>query len=396
MKGGFVVNKNIKLTHLEGMRALMAINVLLCHFVCAYYPQMYFLGNRYEGPLTLFATSPLSVLVNGNIAVVFFFALTGFLVGRSVFIKNATANDIFNKAFNRYVRLLPIVVISTFFTFITMKFGLQSHLDIVNENVNINFLSEYCNFDATIINLISNSFFNPFITNSAYIGPFWTIKYEFWGYIVVFILALSLKESRLRRIGYIVTAIIFGLCLDTYYSIFVLGLFVADLEFNRTPAIFDKYYSKLLTNKIFVLCCFFASTYFSCCPLYENNPLYAFWFKIPVVHSNLLRGLGMAMFIYVCMHSGVLQKVLSFKPLTFLGEMSFETYAIHWPLMLTCQAALFLNFEKHFKYDIAALLAFVITVIVIYIASFVLNIIVKKINKAISYLQSKCIYKLTV
>ena len=40
------MNPNRKLTHLEGMRALMALNVLLCHFACVYYPQMYFTGEH--------------------------------------------------------------------------------------------------------------------------------------------------------------------------------------------------------------------------------------------------------------------------------------------------------------------------------------------------------------
>ena len=73
------------LLFLDGMRALMAINVILCHFVCVYFPEMYF--PEKVGTLNLFATTPLNVLVNGNVAVVFFFALTGFLVGRSVFIE---------------------------------------------------------------------------------------------------------------------------------------------------------------------------------------------------------------------------------------------------------------------------------------------------------------------
>ena len=30
------------LLYLDGMRALMAINVILCHFVCVYFPEMYF------------------------------------------------------------------------------------------------------------------------------------------------------------------------------------------------------------------------------------------------------------------------------------------------------------------------------------------------------------------
>ena len=78
-----------KLYYLDGMRGLMAINVILCHFVCVYFPQMYFQNFAQESSdfLSLFATTPLSATVNGNIAVMYFMALTGFLVGMSTFTK---------------------------------------------------------------------------------------------------------------------------------------------------------------------------------------------------------------------------------------------------------------------------------------------------------------------
>jgi len=376
-----------KLSYLEGMRALMAFNVILCHFVCVYYPQMYF--TEYSGPLSCFATTPLSALVNGNIAVVFFFALTGFLVGRSVFLKDVDVKSVPLKAGNRYLRLLPVVVIATFFTFLTMKLGVQYHLDITNENVNTKFLIDYCNFDVSLTNLISNSLFLPFVEYSAYIGPFWTISYELWGYIIVFLMALSLKESKWRRLTYLLIIVVMAFYLDSYYCVFIMGLLIADLLFNEVPTVFGKLYGRLLANKVFIIVTFFVSSYFACCPMVESSSLYSFWFKLPVLNHILLRGFGMSLFIWVAVNSKLIQKMLSFKPLVFLGEMSFETYALHWPLMLSCEAGLFLAFEKHFSYDVAVLLSFVITLIVIYFSSFLLSVLIKQINKIIVSLQNK-------
>jgi len=74
-----------KLAYLEGIRGLMAFNVVLCHFICIYYPQMYFpdFEGVSKGFLCYFSTTPLSILINGNIAVQYFFVLTGFLVGKT-------------------------------------------------------------------------------------------------------------------------------------------------------------------------------------------------------------------------------------------------------------------------------------------------------------------------
>ena len=59
-----------KLEFLEGIRGIAALNVVVCHFVVVYFPQMYYesyanLGGR----LSLVAKTPLSVLVNGDVAV---------------------------------------------------------------------------------------------------------------------------------------------------------------------------------------------------------------------------------------------------------------------------------------------------------------------------------------
>ena len=384
------MNSKGKLSYLEGMRALMALNVILCHFVCVYYPQMYFVGEEYTGRLSFFATTPFSALVNGNIAVVFFFALTGFLVGRSVFLKGDGIKVLPGKAGNRYLRLLPTIAIATLFTFLTMKMGIQNHLSITNEAVNIKYLSRYCNFDATVGSLLLNIFFEPFVRTSSYINPFWTIKYEFWGYIIVLATAILLKKSKWRRLAYVMIAAVFGVVSgESYFCVFLFGLLVADLEFNANPTVCGKLYSKLLTSKVFITVCFFVATYFACCPMHRDTALYSFWFKIPVLSPTLFRGFGMALFIWVSVNSPCIQKILSFKPLVFLGEMSFETYAIHWPLMLTCEAGLFLVFEKYLPYHTAALAAFAITLVVIYTCSYLFSLLTKQINRGICALQNK-------
>ncbi|MBO5417826.1 MAG: acyltransferase [Clostridia bacterium] len=369
------------LLYLDGMRALMAINVILCHFVCVYFPEMYF--PEKVGTLNFFATTPLNVLVNGNVAVVFFFALTGFLVGRSVFIKKNNDISIIDKLKTRYIRLLPLVIVATLFTFVTMQTGLQYHLSITSEYVNTSFLHSYCNFEPTLINLISHSIFWPFVDFSAYIGPFWTIKYELWGYIIVLIYATCLKKSRSREWIYLIVIVVMAICLDSYYCIFIMGLFVADLCFNTNPSFLKNVYQKLFNKKPLVFILFLISLYFSCCPMYEKSSLYCFWYKLPLLNHILLRGFGIALFLLVTNNSIIIQKILSVKPLVALGHISFETYALHWPIMLSLQAGLFLLFEKQMNYSSAALLPFIITLPVIYIVSFLTSFLLKQTNKLV-------------
>lgn len=389
-----------KLYYLDGMRGLMAINVILCHFVCVYFPQMYFetSAGQSSGLLKLFATTPLSATVNGNIAVMYFMALTGFLVGMSTFTKESQGIGFFvKKSISRYTRLLPVIVIATLFTYFTMVFNFQKHLSITDRSVNIAFLQGYCNFPANIKSLLNNIFIKPFWSGSDYVGPFWTIKYEFFGYILTLFLAMTLKHNKYRRFLYVVVSILIMVLpvirfpfVDMHYIVFIMGLFVADLRFNQNQTILSKYYSSFLNSKLCLILCYVIGIYFSCCTMFRT-PLYSWWFSIPLVNKSLLRGLGVAILIFAFMQTKSIQKVFSWKPILKLGECSFETYAIHWPLMLTLEAFLFITFRKTLSYNASALLSFIITLPVIYLASFSLHFLVEKYNKIMKGLKSKTV-----
>ena len=343
-----------KLYWLDGMRGLMAINVILCHFVCVYYPQMYFenFADQRSGGLSFFASTPLSVFINGSIAVMFFMVLTGFLVGMSTFKNGNCSMRLFClKSASRYTRLLPIIFIATLFTYITMILNLQSHLLITDNLVNIDFLQGYCNFSPNLKSLISNIYIKPFLSGSEYVGPFWTIKHEFWGYVLTLFLAMALKDSEYRRILYIGAALLIMLLsvvkvpiMDMHYVVFIMGLFVADLKFNQNQTILSKYYHGFLNSKLCLIICYVVGVYFSCCTMFKT-PLYSWWFSIPAVNKSLLRGLGMAILIFAFTQTVKIQKILSWKPFLILGECSFETYAIHWPLMLSLETFLFITFR---------------------------------------------------
>lgn len=384
-----------KMHYLDGMRGLMAINVILCHFVCVYYPQMYFRNNAVQdsGFLSLFATTPLSATVNGNIAVMYFMALTGFLVGMSTFTKKSQGIGLFvKKSISRYTRLLPIIFVSTLVTHIMMVFNLQKHLLITDGLVNTAFLQDYGNFSPDFKSLVINIFIKPFVSGSDYIGPFWTIKYEFFGYILTMFLAMVLKDKPYRRILYVAVSMLILMMdvfklrfVDMHYVVFIMGLFVADLKFNSNPTVLSKYYAEFLSSKLCLILCYVIGIYFSCCTMFRT-PMYSWWFAIPAVNKSLLRGLGIAILIFAFTQTQTVQKILSWKPLLVLGDCSFETYAIHWPLMLSLEAYLFIVFREKLSYNVSALLSFVITLLAIYLVSFLIHFLVEKYNKMLKKL----------
>ena len=118
------------------------------------------------GGLSFFASTPLSIFVNGNIAAQYFFTLTGFLVCRSVILKNSvTIDTLYKKIINRYIRLWVVAAAAILFTFITMVCKVQYHLMASEFTENSTFLLDYCNFKPTVFNLLLDIFVRPYLRN---------------------------------------------------------------------------------------------------------------------------------------------------------------------------------------------------------------------------------------
>ena len=377
--------------YLDGIRGLMCINVVICHFVVVYYPELYFeefadlsiLGKIVGG-------SPLSVFVNGDIAVRYFFVLSGFLIAFSTF-KNRSygAKLILSKMKKRYFRLLPIISIATIFTFILMKFDLLYHLNIVDIVQNSTFLQAYCNFDPTIPSLFNNIFIKVFITGSDYVGPFWTIRYELWGPLVALILCSLLHKRKSRRLLYVLIVVPLSIFVDSNLLSLFIGVFVADLLCfpDKDTTIFSKYYFTILNNKLFIIIISIVGLYCVCVPMYFAG-IYQYWNIIPYLFPGILRSIGVGLLLYVLLKTPQIRKPFESKLLQLLGRISFSVYAIHWTLMLSLQAWLFMNFSSLYSYSIAALLSFGITCIAIFIVAYIIWFVVER-NPSILHLHTQ-------
>ncbi|MGN0443393.1 MAG: acyltransferase family protein [Acutalibacteraceae bacterium] len=355
-------NTQKRLDYLDGLRGIMSINVILCHFVCVFYPQMYKSSNDVGDILSYFGKTPLNVLVNGDIAVQYFFMLTGFLVSLSVIKNNYDGEIIRKKIANRYFRLLPIVSAATVFTYLMMKCGLQYHLDILDKLPQSTIVDGYCNFVPSFKSMVTTCLYWTYKEGNDFVGPFWTIKYELIGYVIVLLLCFILKNSKFRRIIYLASLWFVG----GNYRAFILGALVADLCLSKDDTLFSKYYNKLITNKIFLSGCFIFGLFFACCPI-KFSSIYSIFETISfrLVTPSTFRAIGISLITYVIVKSPFIHKFFENKIFMFLGKISFSTYAFHWPLMLTVQCGLFKLFIERISYNQAAVLSFLVVLPVI-------------------------------
>ena len=142
---------------------------------------------------------------------------------------------------------------------------------------------------------------------------------------------------------------------------------------------FEKLYSHWHKSKAFLIICFVIGTYFASCPLVFDG-IHAFWAKIPGLSGVMLRGFGIALVFYVMLNSPIIQKLLSAKPVLFLGSVSFEFYALHLTLMTVVQTRLFSLFIKCLPYDCSVLLSMAIFIVVLLAFSYLVHITVGKVQ----------------
>lgn len=356
-----------RLRYLDGIRGLMALCVVLSHFAGVYYPGLHCVdwAVQFGGAATMLVTVPLSVAVNGTIAVQFFFILSGALTAIGVFRRKDT--DILQGAVNRYLRLLPVVFGSVFLTFLLMKFGWMWHLSIIDRVRGGDFLAGFCDFEPTFFGFLMDAFASTFLTQSKYVQPFWTIHYEMSGWLLTTVICYLSKGRPWRRLAYAAIAGYLVSIREYHYFAFVLGIIVADFYYygEDETTFFSKLYTKLIRSKVFLAVLCVVGVYLGCIPL-QGGVLWAYsW--LPMGHGETVyRAAGIAMLIWCIMNCNPIQVFLERRLFQWLGKISFATYAFHWPLMLSFETGVFMVLNRVLSCDVSAIASFLLTLPVIY------------------------------
>lgn len=391
-----------KIKFLDGLRGLMSINVVLNHLFVVFYPALLYINfNSTTKFQKWFASSPFASLINGNIAVQYFFILSSFLLALSIMSKDSKFNikDIISKFIKRYLRLLPIVFVSIFLMFILMKTKLLYTNKISSLIINSTFFDNKLNFNPSLKLALYDSFISTFFIKNIYVSPFWTIKNEMMGFILVLILVTLFKNSKFRRIIYIVLGICLYVIKRTDLVVFIFGIILADLYFKNTEdtTVLSKKYYKLINSKLFIYLCLIIGLYLATVPFAYTGIHSIFKPFKSYLYIYTVRALGVTLSIYALLKIKNIQKIFESKKLLFLGKISFCTYAIHWPIMVSLQYFLFHLFIKNnVVYFWAVMFSFLLTLPVILVCSYLIykyidskNILNNLIRKVSIYLNKE-------
>lgn len=309
--------------------------------------------------------SPLNIFWDGNLAVIVFFCLSGYLIARNTKRRKTNIfNDLFSSISKRYLRLMPCVAFSILVMYILMKLDLLFHADIVGL-LGDEYVLEYNMFNPNIFDAIFEAVIKSFFVMSEYNSPLWTIPWEIWaGTLLVLLQCWRPKNQLIKYVAY--GFLIIGCyCLKLQYFIcFLLGVIIYDIQRLTLDQNLVKYKNWISLVGVFLMSI----------PTNGKNGLYTFM-NYSLIPSGYLHMVGSAIFIWALTRDAFPAVFLKIKVLEKMGNISFSTYVIHWPVILSIGCGIFLLLYDFcgYNYNAAALLAYGICIIVSFLLGKVIN-----------------------
>jgi peptidoglycan/LPS O-acetylase OafA/YrhL len=178
------------------------------------------------------------------------------------------------------------------------------------------------------------------------------MTYEFLGALLVFSAAFLGSKMRHRMWLFIALVIFFR---DSYYSGFVQGMILSDL--SQRP---DQPLRRWITpwmNAVLALAGLFLLS-FPTYTTFSDHTIYGF------MHIHSLEDLlviyyytwGAFLVLLAILNSQKIQELLSARPLVYLGRISFPLYAVHWIILGSLSALLFVQLHPLVSYPAAFLI----------------------------------------
>lgn len=295
------ITNNIRyMPQLDGLRAIAILGVLPVHFLS-------------HSDIWLHA-----YIDTGDLGVKLFFVLSGFLIGSTLLTargkieagKNSIKSTLVNFYIRRSLRLFPL-----YYLYLLLSFFL------------IPGVREYIFWFLTYTQNIL--FSNHMEVFSSFLGHLWTLAIEEQFYLIAPIIILIAPSRYLLNIliSLVWGALIFrllnneGFLLPAQMDVLVMGVIAAlitnSTQYNRYVNI-SKKYSLIIGLLITLLCVFFRVT-----NSYES-----------VVLSISNTGLGLLFYWLILSAAsgfkGYTKTLLEFKPLMFLGKISYGVYLLHF------------------------------------------------------------------
>ncbi len=341
------------LLFIDSIRALAALYVVIHHSMLQYYDSHFF---PYKGVddynLPILTKMILNFFGYGNYAVDLFIVVSGFSLMLSVTKNNLSLKDGNIQFYKRRAfRILPPYYIATLFSLILIWLFVghktESHWDVsipVNLNDVIYHILLIHDFWTSTASRINHAFWSIAVECRVYI--FFPLMVFIWKKIgaittLLFSVIVSIIGSSLLYILYKTnTDISLGTGVSPYIILFTLGMIAANLAFSNNHRCLSIRKAYLRISPFIIV---MATLAFLCISIVIRHYLRIFndshfaEIHLETKVYDVLLGVLFAFILFVCAelskNNNSLSKILSWRPLVFIGTFSYSLYLIHSPLI---------------------------------------------------------------
>jgi peptidoglycan/LPS O-acetylase OafA/YrhL len=358
---------------LDGVRGWASLAVLLSHLIIAFaskeIPFLDFNSARLNADIQnlnvpdLLLGMLLFFFANGDLAVMIFFVLSGYVLTCRQLDPNN--RNLALAASTRYFRLMLPIFFTSLFAYVLMKSNLMYNQDVVKiDGRYATWLGSFYNFEANFTSFIRFSLVDVFFNynkNMSYNPVLWTMSFELLGSFLVFSYLGVFKTTPKVNWLVLVVLVLFFFVVSPMYSCFLLGHALAEMERSEYKTITQSKLGKrnfeVFHLVLFILVAVLAT------PL--RNSLHA--------HAVLA-----TIFVYACLNSNRLRSFFSNSFSKFLGQISFPLYLVQIPIICSLSSWMYLTFRSQgIDGQLAASMNFAVTLL----ACFGLSILVLPIER---------------
>lgn len=351
-----------RLKYIDGIKGIACILVMAYHYHALF-------GYTFWG--TDFLADKLDIVYNGAFYVRFFFVMSAFLLGVS-FYRNVSVEKIKLTIVKRYLRLsLPVFGVSLLI-WIMERIGCFYNTQIGSFVTDVDILNSF-QTKHSILDIFTLPFIKTiFRGECSFNNNFWMMTCLFWGNLLVIGIIL-LTKSRNRMVKYIFALLIlFSLILNDNYFPFIAGTILA-YQYTSPSRTNVTEKGNIINSFLYFLLLFSgvvlveAKGYIAI--LYNKLELSQFEELNFLANGNFYNVIAIFMITTAVIHLRLVQKILSFRLFTFLGNISYYVFLIHWPTICSLSCGLYLLFKDAANYATVVRGIFGITLLVVIIVS---------------------------
>ena len=349
-------SKEAHQAHLDSLRGIAAIIVVITHYIGAFFPFAAFAnqGSYQQKHLLeeIFFYPPFGLVIAGHLAVCLFFILSGYVLSYNYLGTPGKKIKLLAAIAKRPIRLGGVVLATTILSALLWANNLYYNAQVVEITTSKPWFFDLWRGQFALKYFLINTGSSLFDSADIYNISLWTIQVELYGSILVFLTLILFANFKYRWVVFSILILVFA---KSFYQGFFLGMLLADLVKHKPVELSVRL--KQTIAVLLGLMFFYLGSY----PHYANIE----YIKTTVYHwlpadTGCEGGYPMLaallLFCFICLNDRV-KKGLQLPVFKYLGKVSYGVYGVHILVIGSLSSWLFLLCYQQLGYLGAFLIA---------------------------------------